>query len=114
MYFRKTYRCEIARRELQLRENIIATRTRDCKTFHFLIYKKNRRGSLIGYIQDLNVNGEMHTGDQNIMEGFITHFQNLATQVKDPEFDYDYSNTVDYEIDILCELVSKNQKKLPL
>jgi hypothetical protein len=56
----------------------------------------------------------MHTGDQNIMEGFITHFQNLATQVKDPEFDYDYSNTVDYEIDILCESVSKNQKKLPL
>jgi hypothetical protein len=37
MYFRKTYRCEIARREQQLRENIMSTRTRDCKTFHFLI-----------------------------------------------------------------------------
>ena len=109
MYFRKTYRCEIARRELQLRENIMATRTRDCKTFHFLMLKKPRRGSLKGYIQDLNVNGEMHTGDQNIMEGFITHFQNLATQQKDPEFDYDYM--VDYEIDIICELVSKNQIK---
>ena len=41
MYFRKTYRCEIARRELQLRENIMTTRTRDCKTFHFLI-KQNK------------------------------------------------------------------------
>lgn len=55
----------------------------------------------------------MNTGDQNIMEGIITHFQNLATQVKDPEFDYDYSNTVDDEIDILCELVSKDKKKAP-
>ena len=47
------------------------------------------------------------------MEGFRTHFQNLATQVKDPEFDYEYSNTVDYEIDIICELVSKYQIKAP-
>lgn len=40
MYFKKTYRCEIARRELQLRENIMSTRTRDCKTFHFYNIKK--------------------------------------------------------------------------
>jgi len=42
MYFRKTYRCEIARRELQLRENSMATRTRDCKAFHFLNKKKQK------------------------------------------------------------------------
>ena len=33
---RKTDICEIARRELQLRDNIMATRTRDCKSFNFL------------------------------------------------------------------------------
>lgn len=46
------------------------------------------------------------------MEGFRTHFQNLATQQKDPEFDYDYSNIVDYEIDIICEKCSHLEKNL--
>ena len=75
MYFRKTYGCEIARRELQLRENIMTTRTRDCKTFHFLIKKKQNKKNPQRIAQRVHkVNGEIHTGDQNIMEGFRTHF----------------------------------------
>ena len=63
----------------------MTTRTRDCKTFHFLIKtKQNKTKQKTKRIaQDLNVNGEIHTGDQAIMEGFRTHLQSLATQQKD-------------------------------
>jgi hypothetical protein len=44
----------------------MTTRTRDCKTFHFLIKtKQNKTKQKTKRIaQDLNVNGEIHTGDQ--------------------------------------------------
>jgi len=74
--FRSTYRTEIALKELSIKEKIMTTRTKDNKTFHLLLNRQ--RKSLRGYIQDLHVEDEIVTGEQNIMEGFHKHFKKTS------------------------------------
>jgi len=100
--FRSIYRTEIALQELSIKEKIMTTRTRDSKTFHLLLNRQPK--SLRGFIQDLHVDDEILTGEQNIMEGFHKHFKKLATTAADSEYKYNLSEIVIYENDIIHEL----------
>ena len=80
----------------------MTTRTRDSKTFHLLLNRQ--RKSFRGFIQDLHVDDEILTGEQNIMEGFYKHLKKLATTAADSEYKYNLSEIVNYETDIIHEL----------
>jgi hypothetical protein len=74
--FRKTYRIELAIKEIYSKNKIMQTRTKDSKTFHMLI--KKQRHSLRGCIQDLHIDNKTMSGEENILQGFKNHFANLA------------------------------------
>ncbi|CAG2222940.1 unnamed protein product [Mytilus edulis] len=109
--FRRVYRTELAMKNSQLKEKIMSTRTKDTKIFHMLINKQ--RKSLRGYIQDLHVDDEILTGEDNIMEGFRQHFANLAVPSRDEDFNFENENSIKYEIDIIAELTKNSEIKEP-
>ena len=55
--FRKTYRIELAIKEIYFKSKIMQTRTKDSKTFHMPI--KKQRHSLRGCIQDLHIDNKI-------------------------------------------------------
>jgi hypothetical protein len=81
-------------KELSIEEKIMTTRTRDSKTFLLLLNRQ--RKTLRGFIQDLHVDDEIVTGEQNIMEGFHKHFKKLATAEADSQYKYNLSEIVNY------------------
>jgi hypothetical protein len=81
------------------------TRTKDSKIFHVLINRQ--RQSIRGCIQDLNIDNEVMSGKQDIINGFRKHFSNLAVPIFDPDFNYKSSAITDYEIDIITELATQ-------
>jgi hypothetical protein len=87
--------------ELCLKEKVMNTRTKDSKIVHVLINRQ--RQSIRGYIHDLNIDNEVMSGKQDIINGFRKHFSNLAV----PDFNYKSSAITDYEIDILTELATQ-------
>ncbi|CAC5387086.1 unnamed protein product [Mytilus coruscus] len=109
--FRRVYRTELAMKNSQLKEKIMNTRTKDTKIFHMLIDKQ--RKSLRGNIQDLHVDDEILTGEDNIMEGFRKHFANLAVPTRDEDFNYKNEDEIKYEMDIITELTNNSYIKEP-
>jgi len=103
--FRRVYRTEIAIRELCLKEKVMNIRTKDSKIFHLLINRQ--RQSIRGCIQDLHVDNEAMSGEQDILNCFRKHFSNLAVPTFDPDFNYKSSAITDYEIDIITELATR-------
>jgi hypothetical protein len=79
--FRRVYRTEIAMGELCLKEKVMNTRTKDSKIVHVLINRQ--RQSIRGYIHDLNIDNEVMSGKQDIINGFRKHFSNLAVPIFD-------------------------------
>ncbi|CAC5418489.1 unnamed protein product [Mytilus coruscus] len=67
----------------------------DSKLFYQLI--KKQRGKLNRFIDELQVGESSLKGDNNILEGWKTHFANLAKESDPMNFDQDYFELVDYE-----------------
>ena len=74
--FRKTYRIELAIKEINFKSKVMQTRTKNSKNLHMLINKQRR--SLRGCIQDLHIDNKTMSGEENILQGFKNHFANLA------------------------------------
>ena len=55
---------------------------------------------------DLNVGDKCYSGEENVIDGFKVHFQNLATKQNDAEYDKHFYDLVEYDYDIIGELVS--------
>ena len=47
-----------------------------------------QRQSIRGCIQDLHIDNEVMSGNQDIINGFRKHFSNLAVPIFDPDFNY--------------------------
>ena len=101
--FRKTYRIELAIKEINFKDKIMQTRTKDSKTFHMLINKQRR--SLRGCIQDLHIDNETMSGEENILQGFKNHFAKLAVPSYDENYNYQYSTSIEQETHNIIELV---------
>jgi hypothetical protein len=103
--FRKTYRIELAIKEINFKSKIMQTRTKNSKTFHMLISKQ--RCSLRGCIQDLHIDNKTMSGKENILQGFNNHFANLAVPSYDQSYNYQYSTNIEQEPDNIIELVKR-------
>ena len=101
--FRRVYRTELAMKDLCLKEKILNTKTKDTKTFHMLL--NLQRKSTRGCIQDLYINNEFLSGEENVMEGFKTHFEALAQPIHEETFNYDKDKDIEQEVEIILQLV---------
>ena len=60
-------------------------------------------------ISDLHVGDSKYSGSQGILEGFKQHFEQLAVDRSDVNFDNQYHKTNSYEVSIISELVQDNE-----
>ena len=102
--FRKTYRIELAMKEINFKSKIMQTRTKNSKTFHMLINKQRR--SLRGCIQDLHIDNKTMSGKENILQGFNNHFANLSVPSYYQSYNSQYSTNIELETDNIIELVN--------
>ena len=101
--FRSCCRIEIAQKFIKNKEDIMQAKRYDNKLFYKLINKQ--RGSSSSVITDLTAGEQCFSGEENVIDGFKLHFQNLATKQNDNEYDNFY-NQVEYVYDIIGELTS--------
>ena len=71
------------------------------KTFFKL--DNNQRKSPNAQLHSLNVNGNVCETDEDIREGWATHFQKLATPLESECFDEDYKELVDLDVSAITE-----------
>ena len=100
-------RIEIAKRFIKYKEDIMEAKCYDSKTFHELV--KQNRGSSSTIINDLNVNEQCFNGEENVINGFKSHFESLATVKEDPDYDKEFKSLTDYDYDLIYELTSLNE-----
>ena len=105
--FRSCCRIEIAKRFIKHKEDIMEAKCYDSKTFHKLV--KQNRGSNSTTINDLYVNEQCFSGEENVIDGFKSHFESLATIKEDPEYDKEFKSLTDYDYDLIYELTSLNE-----
>jgi len=104
---RSKIRQESARQLNTTKEEIMNARTFDTKLFHKLIRKQRKTGS--DFITDLHVNGQQYTGNENVIQGFKTHFEQLACVDDDLTYDEEFNNIVQTEYESLVELTRNKQ-----
>ena len=102
--FRSCCRIEIAQKFIKNKEDIMQAKRYDNTLFYKLINKQ--RGSSSSVITDLTVGEQCFSGEENVLDGFKLHFQNLATKQNDNEYDENFYNQVEYDYDIIGELTS--------
>ena len=102
--FRSCCRIEIAQKFIKNKEDIMQAKRYDNTLFYKLINKQ--RGSSSSVITDLTVGEQCFSGEENVIDGFKLHFQNLATKQNDNEYDEKFYNQVEYDYDIIGELTS--------
>ncbi|CAC5381573.1 unnamed protein product [Mytilus coruscus] len=109
---RKLCRVEKANLRITERQQLIDARTMDSKLFYQLI--KKQRGKLNRFIDELQVGESSLKGDNNILEGWKTHFANLAKGSDPMNFDQDYFELVDakYRQIIQICLVAYNHEEV--
>ena len=93
--FRSCCRIEIAKRFIKHKEDIMEAKCYDSRTFHKLV--KQNRGSGSTIINDLNVNEQCFSGEENVIDGFKSHFESLATIKEDPDYDEEFKSLTDYD-----------------
>lgn len=76
---RRSCRVEIAIRNAKRKEEIINARTGDTRLFHKLI-KSQRKHS--NQTEELLVGDDHFCGPEQILQGFKTHFENVAKKPK--------------------------------
>ena len=104
---RKEQRREAARIRNQKVEYIIGTEN-NSKTFFKLI--REQRKTLISQTETRTVGNKTCDTNQEICEGWAVHFQNLASPLQNENFDSQYKEQVDSDIECIksvCETDSK-------
>ena len=104
--FRRACRVVVAKRTEKDKNDIMASRTYDSKTFHNLVKKQRNKGN--NFISDLYVGNEKYTGTQGILDGFQQHFEQLALSKEDVNFDAEFHKLNKYEVSIITEIVKNN------
>jgi len=101
---RKTYRVEIAMRQTKLKEEIMTARTKDTKLFHRLVNAQRKNNM---DIDELYVGNKLFCGQEEVLLGFKEHFQNLATEKCNPNFDEEYHNICKNEVKHIIEIAKQ-------
>jgi len=97
--FRRLCRQAVNIQLTEERDQIMKARCQDSKLFYKLINRQ--RGKLGGAIVDLNVGSSCYSGTESVLEGFKIHFENLAQQSEDDNFDANYHNHIIQELEAI-------------
>ncbi|VDI75232.1 Hypothetical predicted protein [Mytilus galloprovincialis] len=108
---RKECRLEVAKRRLCERQKLVDARTADRKMFHKII--KNQRGKLSKFIDQLNVDDEIFY-NEDIIEGWSTHFHQLAKKIPNPNYDNEYLELIENEAKIIIDICKQRFKHCPI
>ena len=108
---RKECRLEVAKRRLCERQKLVDARTADRKMFHKII--KNQRGKLSKFIDQLNVDDETFY-NEDIIEGWSTHFHQLAKKIPNPNYDNEYLELIENEAKIIIDICKQRFKHCPI
>ena len=98
---RKEQRLEAAKQRNARIEDIMSS-DNSSSTFFKLV--NNQRKSSNAQLHSLNVNGKVCETDEDIREGWATHFQKLATPLESECFDEDYKELVDLDVSVITKL----------
>ena len=103
---RKSYRIEQATRQAKLKDQIMTARTTDSKLFHKLVNveRKNYRN-----IDELYVDHNLYSGHEEVLSGFKGHFQKLATQSSNLDYDSEYHYLCTNEIHHIKQMVNTKE-----
>jgi hypothetical protein len=102
--FRKTYRVEIVMRQTKLKEEIMTARTKDTKLFHRLVNAQRKNNT---DIDELHVGNKLFCGQEEVLMGFKEHFQNLATEKCNPNFDEEYHSICKNEVKRIIDIAKQ-------
>ena len=105
--FSSCCRIEIAKRFIKHKEDIMEAKCYDSKTFQKLV--KQNRGSSSSNSNDLNVNEQCFSGEEDVINGFKSHFESLATIKEHPDYDKEFKSLTDYDYDLIYELTFLNE-----
>lgn len=79
--------------------------------FHKII--KNQRGKLSKFIDQLNVDDEIFY-NEDIIEGWSTHFHQLAKKIPNPNYDNEYLELIENEAKIIIDICKQRFKHCPI
>ena len=105
---RKEQRQEAAKRRREKVEEIMNSQN-DTKMFYKLI--SNQRKAANKQLHTLVVDEKEYQTPEEIREGWAEHFQKLATPLDNPNFDQEYKQMVDQDIEII-ELLCKEENSI--
>ena len=106
---RRLYRQEIASKRSDNKREIMDARREDSKLFHKLI--RRQRGVSDSKISELDVNGTTYKG-KNVISGWKTHFQTLATPSDNLNFDKHYIEHVQQDVDVIKDICDSSEETL--
>ncbi|CAC5405005.1 unnamed protein product [Mytilus coruscus] len=104
-------RLEVAKRRINERQKVINTRTSDRNMFYRVI--KNQRGKLSRFIDQLNVDDNTYH-NENIIEGWRSHFHNLAKKEPNQNYDTQYLELIEKEAKIIIDIYKDRFKHNPI
>ena len=105
---KKEQRQEAAKRRREKVEEIMNSQN-DTKMFYKLI--SNQRKAANKQLHTLVVDEKEYQTPEEIREGWAEHFQKLATPLDNPNFDQEYKQMVDQDIEII-ELLCKEENSI--
>jgi hypothetical protein len=91
-------------RQTKLKEEIMTARTKDTKLFHRLVNAQRKNNT---DIDELDVGNKLFCGQEEVLMGFKEHFQNLATEKFNPNFDEKYNNICKNEVKHIIEIAKQ-------
>lgn len=86
------------------------TKTKDMKLFHKLVRNIRKKGT--ESLVEIEVNDQTYTGENEVLEGFYSHFEALATFNRQDNIDTPYHNMVDDNL--IIESLVQNQDYAPV
>ncbi|CAC5404294.1 unnamed protein product [Mytilus coruscus] len=108
---RKECRLEVAKHRINERQKLINARTSDRNMFYKII--KSQRGKLSRFIDQLHVDDNTYHND-NIIEGWRSHFHKLAKKEQNQNYDIQYLDLIEKEAKIIIDICKDRFKHNPI
>ncbi|MCG7879544.1 MAG: reverse transcriptase family protein [Candidatus Thiodiazotropha taylori] len=109
---RQAIRFEYSKKQTQIRQEILDSRTSDSKLFYKLINRQ--RGKLSNCINELHVGNDIFQTENEILNGWHQHFKRLATPQHCSNFDSEYQKLVQLEFNQIADICEQERDFTPI
>ena len=109
---RKNCRKEMAQKRIQERQTITEARTSDKTLFYRII--RQQRGKLTRFIDELYVGNQTHNTEDQILEGWKSHFEQLAERSICENYDKDYLHLAEAEYQTIIQSCKERAVHVPM